>query len=125
MQANKEIRMGAALVCVTALAGAVLVVRADCGNSGTSINDAETVCHDCATDAWSTNSCTWHLAESGDAYCGVCKPGYNCGKVGTHLPEKVLTYSNAFCTPFGCISGVAHTNPQGTPHLNSEGSCNE
>src|SRR5665811_1096469 len=64
MQLNKKTRMSVALACAAALAGASLVVHAECGNTGPSGNDAEVVCHNCATDAWSTGSCTWHEAEA-------------------------------------------------------------
>jgi len=120
---NKEARINAALLCAAALAGAVLVVRAECGNQGPSSNDAEVACHNCATGAWSTGACTWHLAESGDAYCGVCLPGFNCAKVGTHPSEKVITYSNAECSPTGCIGGDPQTDPNATPDKNSASSC--
>ena len=85
MQLNK-MKQSVALLCAAALTGAALVVRADCGNTGPSGNDAEVACHNCADDSWSTGSCTWHEAESGDAYCGVCQNGYNCGAAGTR-PE--------------------------------------
>ena len=29
-------------------------------------------------------SVTWHEAEAGAAYCGVCHPGYEGAKVGAH-----------------------------------------
>jgi hypothetical protein len=76
MKLGNEMRKSAALVWAAALAGAGLVVHAECGILGPSGNDAEVACHNCANDTWSTGSCTWHEAEVGDAYCGVCSPGY-------------------------------------------------
>src|ERR1700690_4382034 len=91
MKLGNEMRMSAALVCAAALVGAALVVHAECGNRGPSGNDAEVACHNCADDTWSSGSCTWHEAEAGDAYCGVCNSGYNCVKSGTHSAQKVTT----------------------------------
>src|SRR5208282_5366211 len=68
MKLGNEARASVALVWAAALAGAALVVQAECGNTGPSGNDAEVACHNCANDTWSTGSCTWHEAEAGDAY---------------------------------------------------------
>ena len=123
MQLNKKTRMSAALVCAAALAGAALLVQAECGNTGPSGNDAEVACHNCANDTWSTGSCTWHEAESGDGYCGVCSPGYNCARVGTHSAQKVTTYTNGTCTSAGCIGGDPQVNPVATPNQNGQTPC--
>jgi hypothetical protein len=123
MKLGNEMRMSAALVCAAALAGAALVVRAECGNRGASGNDAEVACHNCADDTWSSGSCTWHEAEAGDAYCGVCAPGYNCATAGTHPAGKVTTYTNGTCTSTGCIGGDPHTDPGATPNQNLQTSC--
>ena len=123
MQLNKEMRMSAALVWAAALAGAALVVHAECGNTGPSGNDAEVACHNCADGTWSTGSCTWHEAEAGDAYCGVCHAGYNCVQVGTHSAQKVTTYTNGMCSSTGCSGGDPHTNPVATPSQNGQTPC--
>ena len=123
MQLNKEMRMSAALVCAAALAGAGLVVHAECGNKGPSGNDAEVACHNCADDTWSTGSCTWHEAEAGDAYCGVCSPGHNCAKVGTHSSQKVTTYTNGTCSSTGCFGGDLQTDPGATTSQNEGTPC--
>ena len=122
MQLNK-MKQSVALLCAAALTGAALVVRADCGNTGPSGNDAEVACHNCADDSWSTGSCTWHEAESGDAYCGVCQNGYNCGAAGTHSAQKVITYTNGTCTYAGCIGGDPQVNPNATPNQNGVTPC--
>ena len=123
MQRNKELRINIALACVAALAGASLVVHAECGNTGPSGNDAEVACHNCATDAWSTGSCTWHEAEAGDAYCGVCQAGYNCASVGTQPAQKVTTYTNGTCSSTGCSGGDPQTDPGATPNQNRGTTC--
>src|ERR1035437_4621864 len=110
MQLNKETRMSVALACAAALVGAALVVHAGCGNTWPSGNDAEVACHNCATDAWSTGSCTWHEAEAGDAYCGACQTGYNCGTEGSSSAQKVTTYTNGMCSATGCIGGGPPNN---------------
>jgi hypothetical protein len=120
---DKEIRMGAAILCAVAVAGAALTVHAECGNNGPSGNDAETACHDCATGAWRTGSCTWHEAEAGDTYCGVCLADYNCTAVGTHLAQKVTTYTNGTCSGTGCFGGDAQTDANATPKQNAANSC--
>jgi hypothetical protein len=116
MQLNKQAKINAALLCATALVGAVLVVRAECGNQGASDNDAEAACHNCTTDVWSTGACTWHQAEVSDAYCGVCLPGYNCTKVGAYAAKLVTTYTNATCGPSGCFGGEPQADPHATPN---------
>jgi hypothetical protein len=123
MQLNRKMRMSAALVWAAALAGAALVVHAECGNMGPSGNDAEVACHNCANDTWSSGSCTWHEAEAGDAYCGVCSPGYNCASVGTHSAQTVTTYTNGTCTSAGCIGGDPQTDSGTTPNQNGGTSC--
>jgi hypothetical protein len=123
MQLNKKVRMSAALVCAAALVGAALLAHAECGNTGPSGNDAEVACHNCADDTWSTGACTWHEAEAGDAFCGVCSPGHNCVRTGTHSAQKVTTYTNGTCTSTGCIGGDPKTNPGATPSQNSSTSC--
>ncbi len=123
MKLNNKVIMSAALVCTAALVGAALVAHAECGNRGASGNDAEVACHNCADDTWSTGSCTWHEAEAGDAYCGVCAPGYDCGKVGTHSAQKVTTYTNGTCTSTGCVGGDPQTNPGATPNQNQATAC--
>jgi hypothetical protein len=123
MQLNKELRMGAALVCGGALVGAALVVHAECSNSGPSGNDAETACYNCATGVPSTGSCTWHEAEAGDAYCGVCLAHYNCAPAGTHSAQKVTTYTNGTCSATGCFGGDPHTDADATPRQNVATSC--
>jgi hypothetical protein len=123
MQLNRKMRMNAALVWAAALAGAALVVHAECGNTGPSGNDAEVACHNCANDTWSTGSCTWHEAEAGDAYCGVCSPGYNCVSAGTHSAQTVTTYTNGTCTSAGCIGGDPQTDSGTTPNQNGGTSC--
>lgn len=115
--------MSAALVCAAALAGAALVVRAECGNTGPSGNDAEAACHNCATGAWSTGSCTWHEAEAGDAYCGVCQAGYNCASAGPSSAQKVTTYTNGMCGAAGCVGGDPHTDSGATPGQNRATPC--
>ena len=117
--------MGAGLVCAAALVCAAMVVHAECGNKGPSRDDAEAACHNCATDAWSTGCCTWHEAEAGDAYCGVCHPGYECAKVGTHAAQKVTTYTNGMCGSTGCVAGDPHTDSGATPNENRGTNCSE
>jgi hypothetical protein len=123
MQLNNNMGKSVALVCAAALAGAALVVHAECGNTGPSGNDAEVACHDCANGTWSTGSCTWHEAESGDAYCGVCSTGHNCATVGTHSAQKVTTYTNGMCGSTGCSGGDPQINPGATPSQNGGTPC--
>jgi|WetSurMetagenome_2_1015567.scaffolds.fasta_scaffold599084_2 hypothetical protein len=123
MQLNKQMRINAALVCAAALAGAALVVHAECNNMGPQSNDAEVACHNCATDTWSTGSCTWHEAEVGDAYCGVCLTGSNCSGAGTHPAQKVTTYTNGTCSATGCFGGDPQIDPGATPNQNRAATC--
>lgn len=116
-------RINIALLCAAALAGASLVVHAECGNTGPSGNDAEVACHNCATGASSTGACTWHEAEAGDAYCGICQAGYNCGSAGTGAAQKVTTYTNGTCSSTGCSGGDPQTDPGATPSQNRATSC--
>jgi hypothetical protein len=108
---NRETRAGVILVCAAALAGVVLVVRAECGNIAPSGNDAEAVCQDCATGESRTGSCTWHEAEAGEPYCGACATGFNCVPVGAPASQKVTTYTNGMCGAAGCVGGDPKTDP--------------
>ena len=123
MQLNEQTRMIAAGVFATALAGAVLMVHAECSNSSPSGNDAETACHNCATGEWSTGSCTWHEAEAGEPYCGECAANSNCGGSGTPSAQKVTTYRNGMCSATGCMGGDAQTDPQTTVQQSVGSSC--
>ena len=123
MPLNKQMRINIALLCAATLAGASLVVHAECGNTGPSGNDAEVACHNCATGAWSTGSCTWHEAEAGDAYCGICQAGYHCGSAGTGAAQKVTTYTNGMCSSTGCSGGDPQTDSGATPNHNRAISC--
>jgi hypothetical protein len=99
------------------------VVHAECNSKATSSNDAETACHDCATDTWSTGSCTWHLAESYDAYCGSCQVGQNCARLGRNRLQSVVTYANGTCTSTGCYGGDPQPEPAAVPDKNGATYC--
>ena len=124
MQLNKQAKINAILLSATTLVAAALIVHAECGNnSGPSKNDAVVACRNCTTGARLTGACTWHDAESTDAYCGVCHTDFNCQTVGTNTVESVITYSNGVCTPSGCYGGDPHTNPTASRGVSSENGC--